>query len=302
MEVSIIILTKNAGDRFNLLLDRIYSQKFEHGFEIVIIDSGSNDGTLEMAKRFKTKIQRIKPQEFHHAGTRNLGAELSSGYYLVYITQDAIPVDNQWLAQLIKPLKDKEVAAVYGRQIAHKGAKPMDAFFYSYFYPGKRVSLEQKDVGDAKTFYLRNIFISDVNSAMRKGTWEEIKFSEDLPWAEDKDFAFRALKAGYKIIYEPEAMVYHSHSYSISSLFRRRFKDGIGFSLAGSLNNKSTSNKGRFITMGLKYWWDEIRFLVKNGYGKWLPYAIIYDLTFFLAFELGKREKYLPSCLKAENQ
>ncbi len=157
MKVSVIILTKNAGDKFELLLDKVYSQKFGEGFEVVVVDSGSVDETLGTAEEFRARIHRIKPGEFHHARTRNLGANLANGHYLVYLSQDAIPLDNDWLGSLITPLEHKEADIVYGRRMARKEAKPMDRFFYDCFYPNKRLIVTKENVGTPKRFCLEKI-------------------------------------------------------------------------------------------------------------------------------------------------
>ena len=292
VQTSIIILTKNAGREFEKTLKMVFNQKHDD-FEVLIIDSGSTDNTLDTAREFKTKIYEIKPEEFHHSKTRNLGAELSNGDYLVYLSQDATPVNDEWLKNLITPLKNEECDVVYGKQVAYKNAKPMDKFFYGYFYPAEKIILTERDINDPKTFYLENIFLSDVNAGIKRECWSKLKFDEDIFFAEDKNFTFRALKKGYKIAYEPKALVYHSHDYSIASLFRRRFKDGIGFSRITSPSNSNnlTGNRDDFIFLGLKYWWKEAHFLAKNGYIRWLPSAILYDIIYLVAFELGKKAK-----------
>lgn len=282
-DVSIIILTKNAGNRFEELMNAIYNQNFDGNFEIVVVDSGSTDNTIEIAEKYNARIFKIKPNEFHHSRTRNFGAEKSYGKVLVYLTQDALPLDNNWLSNLLTPLNDRDVAVVYGRQIAYPNAKPMDKFFYSYFYPNCRKVLTKDDTKDLKKFYLDNVFISNVCSAIRRRVWEKIRFNDKVFMSEDKDFALRVLRAGYKIIYEPKAAVYHSHNYTLVSLFKRRFKDGVAYSYIAS------HGKDEFISKGLRYFVEEIKFLVNNGYIKWIPYALIYDFVYFLAFQLGKR-------------
>ena len=282
-DVSVIILTKNAGSKFEKIMSTIYNQRFDGNFDIVVVDSGSTDNTLEIAEKYNARIFKIKPDEFHHSRTRNFGAEKSKGKILVYLTQDALPLNNHWLSNLLTPLNDREVAVVYGRQVAYPNAKPMDAFFYSYFYPNCRKVLTKEDTNDLRRFYLENIFISDVCSAIRRNVWEKIRFRDEVFMSEDKDFALRVLRAGYKIVYEPKAAVYHSHNYTLVSLFKRRFKDGVAYSHIAS------HGKDEFISKGLRYFVDEMRFLVNNGHIKWIPYALIYDFVYFLAFQLGKR-------------
>ena len=137
VNTSVIILTKNAGDQFENLMKKLNNQTYQD-FEVVVIDSGSTDKTLEIAREYGCRIYRIKPEEFHHSRTRNLGAELARGDYLVYITQDALPLNDNFLEMLIKPLEDDKVAGAYGRQIAYPNAKPMDCLLYTSPSPRDR--------------------------------------------------------------------------------------------------------------------------------------------------------------------
>ena len=290
VQTSIIILTKNAGKGFEKTLKRVFNQKHDD-FEVLIIDSGSTDETLEIAKKYPTKITSIKPEEFHHSGTRNFAASMAQGEYLVFITQDALPAGDNWLSSLVDPFSDLSVAGVYGRQIAYDNANIIENFFYSYFYPDERISIShlQENLED---FYIDNVFLSDVNSAIRKDVWEKHKFNEDIIMAEDKDWAIHVLKAGHKLIYEPTAAVYHSHEYNLISAFKRRFDDAAAMSqICG--NNSGTG----LFKKGTKYIFGEMSYVLKNK-PIWLPYTILYDLVKFSSLYLGKKEKYLPISLK----
>ena len=289
-QASIIILTKNAGGEFEKTLKMVFNQKYDD-FEVLIIDSGSTDETLEIAKRYPTKITSIKPEEFHHSGTRNFAASIARGEYLVFLTQDALPIDNNWLSSLVDPFSDPDVVGVYGRQIAYGSANIIEKFFYSYFYTDKGVSISHlpENLDD---FYIDNVFLSDVNSVILKDVWEKHKFNENIILAEDKDWAIQVLKAGYKLIYEPKAAVYHSHEYNLISAFKRRFDDAAAMSqiCANSSGTKSFKK-------GVKYIYGEMGYVLKNK-PIWLPYAILYDLVKFSSLYLGKKEKYLPISLK----
>ncbi len=164
MDISIIILTKNAGENFAPLLRRLFSQKFEGSHEVVVIDSGSTDGTIEVAQGYPVKITRIRPEEFHHGKTRNLGAELSRGKILVYITQDALPLHDSWLQKLTEGLNEPQVAMVIGRQIPWPNTKPPEKFFYSYYFPEQKVEV----VINAPEYYGDTMFKSNVNAAIKR--------------------------------------------------------------------------------------------------------------------------------------
>jgi rhamnosyltransferase len=287
-EVSLIILTKNVGDKLRLVLDKVYAQVPKVELEVIIVDSGSTDTTLAVAGKYPTIIREIKSEEFSHSRTRNLGATMSSGSYLVYLGGDAIPCDNHWLSKLLSPLRSGETDVVYGSQIAYDWSKPNERFFYGYFYPDKRSRLEMEDSANPSKFYLENVFVSDVNAAMKRKTWEDISFDEHISFTEDKDFAIRALAKGYGVLYEPTAAVYHSHSYTLGLLAKRRYNDGRMFSYACMLQKSNPNSKRGFISEGLKYWYSELRFLYGEGYILWIPYAIIYDILFFASFKIGE--------------
>ncbi|GAI52085.1 unnamed protein product [marine sediment metagenome] len=110
------IKTKKPVIKKYSILTFIYDEKFE----VIIIDSGSTDKTIEIAKEYPVRLIQIKPEEFGHGKTRNYGADISEGEYLVFLTQDAIPFDNNWLRYLISNLEDENVAGVYNKQIPRR--------------------------------------------------------------------------------------------------------------------------------------------------------------------------------------
>lgn len=287
-DVSIILLTKNAGDKLNQVLNAIHCQSTGWSYQVIVVDSGSTDRTLQIAKGFETKIVEIEPSAFHHARTRNFGAELADGIYVIYLSQDAIPCSNSWLENMVAPLRSGEADVVYGRQVAYDNAKPMDKFFYKYFYPDCKLCFTSKQIADPVRFYLENPCISDVNVALSKALWSEFKFNNLSTFAEDKDFAIRVLRSGRKIVYEPNAAVYHSHDYSVRTLFVRRFQDGAAFSRIACLEENHAAGKTSFAKNGLRYYLSELRFLIKEGYAIWVLYAIPYALVFFMAFKSGE--------------
>ena len=287
-DASIVILTKNAGGDFQDTLEAIFAQKYPGKFEVIIVDSGSTDNTLEIAGNYPTKVHQIKPEDFGHGRTRNLAASLAIGDYLVFLTQDAVPATDRWLSNLIRNLKDSKIAGVYGRQIPKKGTRPMESFFLNTRYPLSRMV---KSAGQGKVD-MNTIFFSNANSAIRKEIWEKYPFDDSLIMSEDQEWAKKVLLAGYKIVYVPEAAVYHSHNYSLKAAFQRYFDSGV------SLNQFAGKEYGSFTSEGLAYTKNELKFLITNGYIKWLPYAILYDLAKFFGVSLGKREKYLPLSLK----
>jgi rhamnosyltransferase len=266
MDTTIIILTKNGGANFPKLLERIYSQQYRGSFEVIVIDSGSTDGTLEEARKYPVLLKEIQPQQFHHSRTRNLGAKLAQGKYTVYITQDALPLDNNWLQKLTVNFNDPRVAVVVGRQIAWESTKPPEKFFYHYNFPDFRIVVKS----GAEDNYRDNIFISNVNAAYRKHYWDKHRFKEDIVMAEDKMIAALILADGGTIIYEPGAAVYHSHDHGIKSVFTKW--RGFGSSLKQGVSALPGTKKTA-LSKTFAYFAAEINYLKANGYCRWLPYA-----------------------------
>ena len=281
VEISIVILTKNAGRRFKKILTSIFDQEIDKKFEVIIIDSGSKDKTLEIARKFPVaKILEIKPEEFDHGKTRNLAVNLCQGKYIVFLTQDALPVNNQWLKNLILPIENDKVAATFSRQIPYRTTNLFQQYFQLFVYPKKE-----------KTSLLGNIFFSNVSSAIKKDLLEKIKFKENLPMSEDQAWAKEVIEAGYEIVYSLESVVFHSHNFGFWKNFKRNFDSGM------SLKKLDLIKNNRFFSQLPKYILGEIWFLFKRRLVfaiLYLPFMIIYEFFRFLGFWLGRHYKILP--------
>ncbi|MHB8086588.1 MAG: glycosyltransferase family 2 protein, partial [Dehalococcoidia bacterium] len=220
-------------------------------------------------------------EQFHHGRTRNMGAEMAQGRYLVYITQDALPANNDWLTNLTAAFTEPRVAMVVGRQIAREDTKPPEKFFYYYNFPDFKLVVKS----NADDYYHDNVFISDVNSAYRKDAWLKQKFSESIVTAEDKEIAIRFLADGYSIIYEPAAAVYHSHDYGLKGAFEKSLDYGLSLKQGVSRLPKSNKNLGGRMA---EYMLAEYHFLKVKKYLKWVPYSIIYEGAKYAGLLMGK--------------
>ncbi|MCX6006174.1 MAG: glycosyltransferase [Chloroflexi bacterium] len=281
LNASIIILTKNGGANFPRLLERIYNQQFDGAYEVIVIDSGSTDGTLEVARKYPARLHQISPDEFHHSRTRNLGAGMSQGKFVVYITQDALPLDNNWLQKLIDDFSTLQVAMVVGRQVPWENTKPPEKFFYHYNFPAFKIVVQSGSAG----YYHDNVFISDVNSAYRKEILLKYQFAENMVMAEDKEIAARFIEAGLTINYEPAAAVYHSHDYGLKELFDKHLDFGLAIRQGASKLPKTADKPGSGMA---GYLGAEYKFLRTNHYGKWLLYALVYETARYAGLFMGK--------------
>ena len=293
VDVSIIILTKDAGVNLPPLLERIFSQRFDGTYEVLAIDSGSKDDTLTVLRDFPVRLTEIKPEEFHHGKTRNLGAELANGRILVYITQDALPLRDDWLSRLTEDLKEPEVAMVVGRQIPWETTKPPERFFYFYYFPEYKLEI----VGNAPDYHRDNMFISDVNSAMKREVWQIFKFSEKVVLAEDKEIAKRLLRTGWKIIYRPDAAVYHAHNLNLRSILQRSVDSGMA--LAQKVNVPRSKN---WFIKRLGYFVKEAGYVATNKeWWKWLPYCAAYEASKLMGVTMGWiKGRFFVFCFHSE--
>jgi rhamnosyltransferase len=216
-EVSIVIPTFNAGPEFTASLDRLSAQEGDFEREIIIIDSGSTDGTVELAQRYGAIVHKIPKTEFNHGATRNLGVSLARGKYVALVVQDAVPVDERWLSAMVENMeRDEQVAGVYSRQIARKESGTVTRAVINSL---ALASLERREqfVGDSKRYSKmpprerrRLATFDDVSSCLRRSVWEEIPF-ERTNFGEDLRWGKRVIETGYKIVYEPRSAVFHSH-------------------------------------------------------------------------------------------
>lgn len=226
VEVSIIVLTKNGRPHLERLLPTLVAQAGKAPGEVLAVDSGSDDGTLELLQRFPVRIAQIPPEDFHHARTRNFAARLARGRILVLLSQDAIPASGNWLESMIKNFDDPQVGAVYGRQVPKPGSSLERQQALNAVYGEVRVV---KDPAHRNGLGYRFYHFSDANAAVRRSVWEKTQFPEDLKVFEDLGLAKRVLDSGWKIVYEPEAAVIHSHDHNTLGLFKRYFD--IGYTL-----------------------------------------------------------------------
>ena len=215
--VSIVLPTKNGGPLLAEVLDAIEAQQGDFAYEVVAVDSGSTDGTVELLRDRVDRLTEIAPEDFNHGGTRNLGIETARGEFIVLLVQDAVPASPDWLASLVRPLReDPSLSATWARQQPRPGAsrltrRALDRWIASQDVPRRSA------VADAAEFeamepmdrFLLCAF-DNVCSCVRRTVWEEHPFPV-VDIAEDLSFSREVLLAGGEIAFVPEAVVLHSH-------------------------------------------------------------------------------------------
>lgn len=231
---TIIIPTLNGGKLLREVVEAVKAQMAPWHFEILVIDSGSTDGTWEFCNAAnEVRLHRIPQSEFQHGRTRNLGASMAQGEFLVFITQDALPAGRYWLYDLVSMLERyPKAAGVFGRHLAHTGASPFterdlkkhfDFMNDQMLFVDKHTNFENWVDGDLQLKQFTH-FYSDNNSCMRKSVWQEIPYAE-IEFGEDQAWAQSIIEAGYGKVYADHATVYHSHDYGYVENRRRAYTE-----------------------------------------------------------------------------
>jgi rhamnosyltransferase len=292
--ISVVIPVKDGGDGLIGCLDSILGQESSDEIEIVVVDSGSSDGSVAAARARGAIVHEIAPHEFTHGAARNLGASRARGELLVFISQDAVPVGERWLERLTRPLReDPDVAGVYGGQLPHPGARPPERYFLAFLYgPAPR----RQRAGRVEELSMDTTLFSNVNAAMPRALWERFRFVEDIVMSEDQEWSRRVLLAGYCVAYEPDAAVRHSHDYTLAAAFRRFFDSGASADRAYLAGQRQSARVLR--SAAIRYARGEATWLWRTGQRRWLPYAALYEGTKMLGLVLGANHRHLSTRLK----
>jgi GT2 family glycosyltransferase len=294
--ISIVIPVKNGGADLVRCFDAIARQRADEEVEVVVVDSGSQDGSVERAEALGAHVHSIPPGEFHHGRTRNLGAELAAGDILVFTSQDAYAATDSWLADLTAPLRGHErVAGAYGRQLPHHDARPPERYFLDFLY-GPEPREQKLEEGEDLSFEVT--LFSNVNSAIPRRVWEAYPFADDIVMSEDQEWSRRVLRAGFGLAYAPSAAVHHSHAYSVLGAMRRFFDSGASAERS-YVDEQESGSKSALWKAGVRYAEGEVEWLWTTGQRRWIPYAAVYELAKFVGLQLGRRHRLLPSSVKA---
>jgi len=224
-DISVVIPVKNEAKRIAACLDGILSQTVPV-FEIIIIDSGSTDGTQEIASNYsKVTVIEILPEEFNHGDTRNLGVKSAKGEYVLFTVGDARPVNDRWISYLLSGFESDSVAGVCGMQVvAHeKDTNPVEWFKPSNKNP-ESISYQYNSIEEYEATSAEEKRVAcgwdDVSAMYRKKVVEEVPFRR-IVYGEDVYWAIDALKAGYILTYNPSAQVYHFHQEDYKTTLKR---------------------------------------------------------------------------------
>ena len=286
MKVSVIIPTYNASHYLPALLKKLKYQSI--AFELIIIDSSSQDNTLEIAEKYADIIITIPTKEFDHGGTRTVASKRASGEIVVFLTQDALPCTESTIETIVKVFKNKEIGAAYGRQIPYENTSLFGKHLRAFNYPPKAYV---RTFEDRKTYGIKTAFLSDSFAAYRKSSLERIGwFKDGLIVGEDSYAGAKIILNGYALAYCAEAAVYHSHSYTLFEEFKRYFDIGV-------FHQKEQwilENFGKAEGEGGKYVKSEFRYLLKHHAFFLIPEFFIRNGMKYMGYKLGQSYKSVP--------
>lgn len=217
MDASIIIRTYNEQKFLGEALEAIKQQNLrDYSCEVVLVDSGSTDGTIKIAEQYNCRIVMIKKSEFTFGRSLNIGCEAARGRFLVFISGHCVPYGEDWLYNLVKPLAENTAHYCYGRQIGREGyTKFSENLLLEKYFPST-ATLQQGD-----------FFCNNANAALSRDVWDKFQFDESLTGLEDMALAKQLVSQGYKIAYAADAPVEHIHEESWKQVKRRYEREAI---------------------------------------------------------------------------
>lgn len=290
----IIPVYRPEEDKLNTLIERLNAQTVapEHIFFMqTLVEEAEDKKVREMLMKAKNAvITEVEKKDFDHGGTRNLGASLSHTKYMLFMTQDAVPVDDKLIESMLKAFENPKLGTAYGRQLPTEEVGVIERYTRKFNYPDEGCT---KSVTDLERLGIKTYFCSNVCAMYRKDVYEEMGgFVLHTIFNEDMIMASKVIQAGYEIAYVAEAEVIHAHKYTYRQQFTRNFDLAV------------SQRQYREIFEGIKSESEGIR-LVKDtmkhlfSCGKWY---LVPDLIFqsgfkFLGYRFGKKYDKLPNWL-----
>ncbi|HDK6468045.1 MULTISPECIES: glycosyltransferase family 2 protein [Klebsiella pneumoniae complex] len=287
MKAYIAIPTYNGGSIWEESAQKI-REYAPVGTYVQIIDSGSKDNTVSIAKKYEFDVMHIDAKNFNHGGTRNLLVELHKDEFeiVIFLTQDAIPEPN-FFEKITGVFSNAKIACAYGRQLPHYDANAISqhARYFNYREDGYISKFD-----DIPLMGLKTVFSSNSFSAYRISTFLELNgFPKNTILSEDMHYAAKSVLAGYSIAYVSDSIVRHSHNYNCLEEFKRYFDIGVFHADESWIRAKFGGAGGE----GKRFIYSEFIFLLKNSPLS-IPSSILHNILKILGYKLGQHYKFLP--------
>jgi len=213
---SIVIRAYNEAEHIGQLLEGISKQTIKPA-EIILVDSGSTDGTLETASQFPVKIVQIQPERFTFGYSLNKGISNANGEFIIIASAHVYPLYPDWIEQLLSPFEDPKVALTYGKQRGDENTKISEQQIFKQWFPDKSIH------------HQGHPFCNNANAAIRRALWEKHQYNETLTGLEDLEWAKWAISQGYIISYKSESEVIHLHDETLKEIYNRYKREAIAF-------------------------------------------------------------------------
>jgi len=253
--ISAVIRTYNEAEYIGRLIQTLRAQsQYGQKLEIIVVDSGSTDSTIEILKKHNIKIISITREEFNYSKALNLGIEHSNGELIIILSAHAVPCENNWIEKMVKDFEDENVAGVYCRQVPWPQADPIEALRIEGTFGENSKIFSGGEFSEAMKF-------SNAASGIRRSVWEKHRFLT-MPAAEDREWAKWAVRNGYKIIYDTEFKVNHSHNESS----RKAAQRVIALEKAGDIKNKMRRNSLLTVKQSAGWFIRDIRQIFSTNY------------------------------------
>lgn len=289
---SIIIPTRHGRRWLKQSLPKLWRQT-RRPTEILVIDSGSEDGTAELAEEAGCRVVVIDPATFDHGATRNFGVACTTGSNVVFMTQDVEPADEMFLEQLTEPIRAGRAEATYARQIPRPDAPPTEVFARTFHYPDLP---HVRQAADIQRLGIKAFFFSNASSAISRDAFEKVGgFPTRHIINEDMVLCARLLRLGLRVAYAADARVLHSHNHRLGELFQRYFDMGACVTLAASEFGVTRAGSA-----GRRFALTQLQYLVDKGQWHALPRCLAEIVVKFSSFNLGRRQRLLPTALKRQ--
>lgn len=192
-------------------LPMVLRQTFKD-YEIVLVDSGSTDGTLEFVRKFPVRVIKTNqpnPRSFNHARAFNEGAHQVKGEYLVRLSGDAVPVNECWLENLLEGLDEPKVAGTFSKYIfsvlCDLNFQIWFRSIFNFWRGGKLASL------------------AGGSCAIKRSCWKEYPFNQNFGPGEDWEWGEVMRLKGYKILFNKDSLVFHEHRSSLTKQLKDFF-------------------------------------------------------------------------------
>lgn len=279
--IGVVIPTYNGEQNISELLTKLQHQTAKID-KLMVIDSGSKDNTVKIAQQFDIDLEEIANKEYGHGKTRQFAVEQVDTDVIVFLTQDAIPADENAIANLVKYLlSNNQMAAACGRQLPNENTGPLGSFARLYNYGTESFINTKADIPQKG---IKTAFLSDTFSAYKRKMLLDIGgFPLDSFFGEDMYVAAKMILAGYAVGYCAEAKVYHAHDYTLKQEFIRSMDIGRFHKSEPWLIKKFGKAEGE----GIKFVKAQVKYLFCSGRWYILPYAFMNNAVKYAGYKFG---------------